>query len=74
MFCVLNVVCVINCMCVFYYGSVLLDMNPVITYPYPVNDVDQHRACIVRCNTYLIITHSHEASINVYLTPVVLIE
>jgi len=71
MFCVLNVVCVINCMCVFYYRSVLLDMNPVITYPNQVNDLvliniesvsvvsmtlsDSNSRHVILPNTYLIV-------------------
>ena len=38
MHCVLNVACVVNCMCVFYYRSVMLDIFLVIAYPEKVND------------------------------------
>ena len=79
MFCVLDVVCVINCMCVFYYRSVMLDIYPVITYPNQVTDlvlINIERVSIVSItlsdansehiklpNTYLIVPISHIAKI-----------
>ena len=82
MFCVLNVVCVINCMCVFYYRSVMLDIYPVITYPNQVTDLvliniervpvvsmtlsDSNSGHVILPNAYLIVPISHIANIKVY--------
>ena len=79
MFCVLNVVCVINCMCAFYYRSYI---NPVITYPHQETDLvliniervsvvsitlsDSTSGHVILPNAYLIGLISHIASIKIY--------
>jgi hypothetical protein len=39
MYCLLNVLCVINCIYVFYYRSVMLDIHPIITCSHPETDL-----------------------------------
>jgi hypothetical protein len=82
MLCVLNVACVVSCMWVFYYCSAMLNIYPVIAYPYQVTNLvlinmervsvvsitlsDSSNRHVILPNTYLIVLISHIASMKVY--------